>query len=370
MENNVPPLPSTPPPLIPPATAPRSRGKVWVWLVAGLAIIAVVGILILSKLANSLSFAGVGHTGSGRTDHSIHEVLIENNRSDHKIAVIDVDGVITGQAWDGAGRNMVDLIEDELKMAAEDSSVRAVILKVDSPGGEVLASDDISRAITKFQDSSDKPVIASMGGLAASGGYYVSAPCRWIVANELTMTGSIGVIMHGFNYRGLMDKVGIAPQVFKSGKFKDMLSGSKLPSEIDPKEREMVQSMIDETFEKFKTVVADGRGRAAQENQGEGRPLAKNWFEYADGRIMSGKQAFELGFVDELGNFDAAVDRAKKLAAISSANLIHYQQVFDFSNFLSLFGQAESRSIKVELGMDLPKLQAGRLYFLAPTFLH
>src|SRR5436190_15614835 len=101
-----------------------------------------------------------------------------------------------------------------------------------------------------------------MGNLAASGGYYVSAPCQWIVANELTITGSIGVIMHSWNYRGLMDKVGLKPETYKSGKFKDMLSGERNPTDITPEERDMVQSLIDETYSKFKGVVAKGRADA------------------------------------------------------------------------------------------------------------
>src|SRR5205814_8019240 len=133
-----------------------------------------------------------------------------------------------------------------------------VLLKVDSPGGEVLASDDIYRAIKDFQSHSRKPVVASMGSLAASGGYYISSPCRWIVANELTITGSIGVIMSSWNYRGLMDKVGLRPEVYKSGKFKDMLSGSKKEEEITPEEKEMVQKLVNDTFGKFKSVVSEG----------------------------------------------------------------------------------------------------------------
>mgnify|MGYP001545180448 CR=1 FL=1 len=97
---------------------------------------------------------------------------------------------------------MVDIIKAQLDRAADDRRVKAVILKVDSPGGEVMASDEINKAIMHFQEDSRKAVICSMGSLAASGGYYISAPCRWIVANELTITGSIGVIMHGWNYRG------------------------------------------------------------------------------------------------------------------------------------------------------------------------
>ncbi len=110
-----------------------------------------------------------------------------------------------------------------------------------------------------------------MGSLAASGGYYVSAPCDWIVANELTITGSIGVIMEGFNYRGLMDKIGVRPEVFKSGKFKDMLSPTKSPEETSPEEVQMVQHLIDETFAQFKGVVADGRHAAFHNSKQSGQ---------------------------------------------------------------------------------------------------
>src|SRR5208282_1833131 len=147
--------------------------------------------------------------------------------------------VISSAQIDSSDMTMVDFIGEELKMAQRDSDVKAVILKVNSPGGEVLASDEINQAITKFQDQTHRPVVASMGTLAASGGYYISVPCRWIVANELTITGSIGVIMESWNYRELMDKVGIRPQVFKSGRFKDMLSGEREPDtgKLSPEEQ-------------------------------------------------------------------------------------------------------------------------------------
>jgi protease-4 len=209
-----------------------------------------------------------------------------------------------------------------------------------------------------------------MGGLAASGGYYVSVPCRWIVANELTITGSIGVIMHSYNYRGLLNKVGVRPEVFKSGKFKDMLSGEKPEEEILPEERQMIQALIDETFDKFKKVVAAGRELANEVNGDDGRKLVENWREYADGRVFSGKQAYEYGFVDELGNFDTAVERARALAGIRDANLVQYQQPFSLGNLFRVFGQSESRAVKLDLGLQLPNLQVGRLYFLSPTVLH
>jgi len=162
----------------------------------------------------------------------------------------------------------------------------------------------------------------------------------------------------------------VRPEVFKSGRFKDMLSGEKNDNEILPEEKEMVQGLIDETFKKFKQVVADGRRNAHEQNGNEGRALADEWEDYADGRVLSGKQALELGFVDELGNLDTAVERAKELAGINHANLVQYVRPFDLGNLFRLFGESESRAVKIDLGVQLPKLQVGRLYFLSPTVVH
>ena len=300
----------------------------------------------------------------------LDECLLENNHSQNKIAVITVDGVITSRDADNQS-TMVEVIQAQLDRAADDKRVKAVILRVDSPGGEVLASDEIYKSICDFQSTSKKPVVCSMGNLAASGGYYISSGCRWIVANELTLTGSIGVIMHGWNYRGLMDKVGIAPVTYKSGKFKDMLSPDRATNDIPVEERAMVQSLINETFEKFKDVVADGRGIAHDLNKKEGHALATNWEDFADGRVLSGKQALDLGFVDELGDFNNTIDRAEKLVSIKNANLIEYRERYDLGNFLSMFGQnSQAHDIKLNLGVDVPRLHAGYLYFLAPTFVN
>jgi protease-4 len=305
-------------------------------------------------------------------------VTIEHHRSANKIAVIPIQGIITGGGFDGYG--LVQLVEDQLKLAGKDDRVKAVLLKVNSPGGEVLASDDIYNAILKFQNEHNKPVVASMGSLAASGGYYVSAPCRWIVANELTITGSIGVIMHGYNYRGLMNKVGLRPMVFKSGRFKDMLSGEKDLEKLTPAEKAdleeeeaMMTRMINETFDRFKTIVAEGRKIASNRNQlnkdgSIGRPLSDKWTSFADGRILSGKEAHEHGFVDELGNWRTAVKRAQTLAGIAEADLVTYQMPFNLGNLLGFLGKSEPKSIKLDLGLDTLKLSAG-LYYLAPSFL-
>jgi len=305
----------------------------------------------------------------------LEEVITEDNEATEKIAVIEVNGIITSHSFEQGGYGMVELIKAQLKRAEEDLKVKAVILKVDSPGGEVLASDEIYRAVADFQKDSRKPVVAAMGNLAASGGYYISAPCQWIVANEMTITGSIGVILHTWNYRGLMNKVGIRPDTYKSGKHKDMLSGDRDPNEEHPEEREMVQSLINETYGRFTNIVAKGRTLAHEKNKkysetDQGRALSRDWTEYADGRVLSGSEAFNLGFVDQKGNFEDAVKRAEKLAGISAANLIEFQQRYDISDLFRLFGKSESRVVKLDLGVEGPKLQTGQLYFLSPTFGH
>jgi protease IV len=371
-----PPPPVAPPPVISAPPPPPRGGSGVVWKV--LALVFVV-LFVLSLFTNIVSFShGViphGHVTAERA-RGLEEIVTAHTNSDNKIAVVEIDGIISGADIEGSDMTMVEFVNEQLKVAARDGDVKAVILKVDSPGGEVLASDEINQAITRFQEETHKPVVASMGSLAASGGYYVSVPCRWIVANELTITGSIGVIMHGYNYRLLMDKVGIAPHVFKSGRFKDMLSGEQEPdtSKLSDEDRrtrdqedQMVQALIDETFEKFKDVVKTGREHAAGLNSGKGKTLVDDWQDFADGRILSGKQALNFGFVDELGNFEAAVNRAEIIAGIPSANLVEYRIPFDIGSVLGrIFGKSDVPAIKVDLGMDLPKLEAGRMYFITP----
>lgn len=360
----------TPPPVLIAPAAPRPPKRRYGWMIFAIILLVLLGI---SFLFNLISLAGSGL--HGRTSYSrttgprIEEILKEDNDSLNKIAVIEVNGIIASANIDQSGYNMVDVLRAQLRRAMEDDRVKAVLLKVDSPGGEVMAADEMHRALVDFQTKSSKPIIASMGSLAASGGYYISAPCRWIVASDLTLTGSIGVILSAYNYRGLMDKVGVVPQTYKSGKFKDMLSGSREPEQIPPEEKAMIQGLIDETYAKFKKVVKDGRNAASQQNKNQGRTLVPDWADYADGRVLSGTEAFKLGFVDELGYFKDAVARAEVIAGISKANLVEYQQRFDLSDIFRIFGKSDTKKLKLDLGMDLPRIEAGRLYFLSPTVL-
>jgi protease-4 len=358
-----------------PSVPPRKSGRGWIWALVIVGVLVAGGVGLFALLASAVhSATGSAHAHGGTGSSDLHEVVVEDNDSHNKIAVVAIEGVITGSPIDPEGRTLVDLVKHQLQRAAEDDAVKAVLMRVDSPGGEVLASDEIYRLLWKFmEDHKDKPVVVSMGSLAASGGYYVSAPSRWIVANEMTMTGSIGVIFHSYNYRGLMDKVGVRPAITKSGKLKDMMSGEKTLAEELPEERQIMQSMIDESFTRFKKVIRDGRTRAAKLNAGEGKALVDGWESIADGRILSGQAALDQGLVDELGNFGVAVDRARKLAGIQDANLVSFDPPLSFGNIFRMFGKAQSEAttVRVDLGMGIPsRLPQGRLYFLSPVHAH
>lgn len=358
------------PPVIRPvqgSPGPAGRRRRW-WLgIVILVCLVTAGWMFLSLMAGLVSWDGVGVAAFRGPGPRLEEILLEDHKAAAKVAVLDLKGILTTQLADPTGFDLVDVVRAQLKRAAEDNRVRAVILRINSPGGEVLASDELYRAIREFQRQHDKPVVALLENVAASGGYYVAVASRWIVANEMTLTGSIGVILSTWNYRGLMDKVGIRPYTYKSGRFKDMLSGSRDPAEIPPEERQMLQALIDEVFARFKQVVAEGRTSAAEANDPEGRRLVDHWEEFADGRVLSGNEAYRLGFVDELGNFDTAKARALALAGLEKANYVRYQRRLTFADLFPLFGQGKAHTVKVDLGLELPRLEAGQLYFLPPA---
>src|SRR5919106_5228466 len=185
-----------------------------------------------------------------------------------------------------------------LQQAREDENVRAVVLEIDSPGGEVTASDIIYNWLVKTR--AKKPVVVYMDSVAASGGYYVACGGKYLMANETTITGSIGVIIQTLNYEQMFNKIGLASVVFKSGKFKDMLNGAR---PITPEERDYIQSFIMKTYDKFLGIVAKERNLSAN--------LLRNTI--ADGRILSGKDAFENKLIDGLGELDDAFAKAKQL---------------------------------------------------------
>lgn len=189
----------------------------------------------------------------------------------------------------------------QLRYFLKQENIKAVVLRVDSPGGVVAPSQEIYEEVKKF--AAKKKIIVSMGSLAASGGYYISAPATLIYANPGTITASIGVILKLSNIETLMDKIGIKSYTLKTGKFKD--SGSPL-RELSPEDRAMLQAVIDNTHEQFVRAVAAGRKLPLEDVR-----------RIADGRILSGEQAKGLKLVDRLGTLQDAIDEAGRLAGIT-----------------------------------------------------
>ena len=333
-------------------------------------IILVAGLFILGGWLIS-SFSEFADTMMAPPTDQYTEVTVRAGDSDKHIAVIDVYGIIT--SYGALGDNMVNRIKKQLDLAGADPRIKAVLLRIDSPGGEVLASDEIALAIKEFQEAEHKkPVIASMGGLAASGGYYVAAPCRFIVANELTVTGSIGVIMQSMNIHGLMEKVGVKADVYKSGDNKDMLSPFNSPESVSDEQKAILDGFIEETYKKFKKVVKDGREKTGLRKTPLAKELDGDWADYADGRILSGKKAHDLGMVDDLGNFDFAVAFAEKYVGIDKgkARLVKHEPPFNIGGLFSLLGKAEEKdpgtTLKIDLGLSVPQLKPGLPYYLSP----
>lgn len=292
----------------------------------------VVGILVLVGVVgfNLLIFAGMfGAMGGGKADrHAIHEQTRQSGGQD-KIAVITVEGVImeTEGSLFSPSQNPVELVRDGLRHARSDADVKAVILEVNSPGGGITASDLIHHEIVEFRKQTKIPVVVYMKDLAASGGYYISAPCDVIVANRTTLTGSIGVIMQGFNLHGTLTEILKGRDAtIKAGNNKDMGSMFADPESAEAKEsRRLLQNLVDEMHAQFKLIVKEGRGTK----------LKPEWEAHCDGRILSAKQAQDLGFVDKIGYFDTAVDEAKRLSGASDPTIVEYGRL---SGLAALFG--------------------------------
>lgn len=258
-----------------------------------------------------------------------------------KIAVVELEGVIqntnTASLLNTGGYNHERFL-DMLEAAGEDRTVDGIILRVNTPGGGVVESDEIYDKIVEIKEEYDKPVYVSMGNTAASGGYYVSAPADKIVAHSATLTGSIGVIMESFNFAEFADKHGIKFNTIKSGEYKDIMSQSR---KMTDKEREILQTMIDDLYEDFVQVIVDGRGMTESKVR-----------ELGDGRVYTGEQAKENGLVDALGSMDDTIAMMKKDFDWDNAAVIEYKNGLKINEFLGgaiqgMFkGQSELFGIK------------------------
>ncbi|SDM26893.1 signal peptide peptidase SppA [Bacillus sp. OK048] len=254
------------------------------------------------------------------------EEVIEEGNEMKKIVVLDVDGVIqdtnsAGSLFQSAGYSHQGFMK-QLDYIKEDGTVKGLILKINSPGGGVVESAEIHDKLVEIQKETKKPVYISMGSMAASGGYYISAPAKKIFASEETLTGSLGVIMQGVNYQGLAEKYGVDFVTIKSGQYKDIMSPTR---QMTDEERQILQKMIDNSYEGFVKVIAEGRNMPVEQVE-----------KIADGRIYDGRQAKELNLIDGFGYLDDVIQQMMEQEKLKDAKVVRYTDAIGFGSLLNL----------------------------------
>ncbi len=291
-------------------------------------------------------------------DQSLKETQIDQDKGwfvSDKIVVIDVDGILLNKqqsGWMRRGDNPVSTFLEKLDKAAGDDTVKAVVLRVNSPGGSVAAADMMYHSLVEFKRKTDKPVVACMLDLACSGGYYLACGSDGIIAQPSCVTGSIGTIMQTFSVAGTMEKIGIKAVAIKSGKMKDI--GSPL-HELSEEEGVLLQEIIDRFYEQFLAVVENGRPNIEPEKL---RQLA-------DGRVFTAAQAHEKGLIDRIGYADDAIAWAKEMADIKKAKTVIYHR--PLTTMPNVYGSAmsETGGLGPLINIDLPDwLDAGGARFL------
>ncbi|MBD3292117.1 MAG: signal peptide peptidase SppA [Armatimonadia bacterium] len=301
----------------PPPPPPDSGGSRRNWLlIAGILVIGMV--LLVGMVMVIVAVAGLASGGE-----------MAFSAGGQKVGVITVEGVISAagqQSFLGEPLGGVRQTLKQLKRAEEDDGIAAIVLRINSPGGSAAASQELYYEIQRVAES--KPVVASMADVAASGGYYIALPAERIIANQATMTGSIGVRMSFLRYYELMDEIGVDGGSITSGEYKDIGSPWR---EMRSDERELLEGMIDNIYDQFVEHVAESR----EMEETDARKLA-------DGRIFTGEQALEAGLIDELGGFNDAVKVAGELGGIEGEPEV--RDIGGGSSLFDLMG-AQSRAI-------------------------
>ena len=316
------------------------RRRRWPYVVGGLA-----ALFLLALTVGLVALVLVIGREAPIATSAVYEEEYVSGAGPEKIAVVPVEGVIASadsSTGDLQPTTTPEGLAGALQQATDDASVAAVVLEVNSPSGGVTASDEMHQSILDFREQAGKPVVVSMGDTAASGGYYISTAADRIVANETTLTGSLGVIFTLTDFSELADRYGVEQEVVKSGEFKDMGSSFR---DLTPEEREILQSIVDESYDEFVSVIVEGRGLPEERVR-----------EIADGRVYSGEQAKELGLVDSFGGLDEAAEISRNLAGVEEATVVRYVETPTFfETLMARFAPREPEAIQVmeAAGIDL-----------------
>lgn len=285
-----------------------------------IALVVAAAVLVVSLLVNSVytlfqsNLTGDFEELMAEGTNQFDETVVEQGSANSRIAVLDVDGAIqdTGEAsplFGAAGYNHESFM-GQLEQVKEDDSVKAVVLKINSPGGGVVESAEIYDKITEIQEEMDKPFYVSMEAMAASGGYYIAAPADKIFVNRETLTGSIGVIMQSVNYGELAERYGVDFVTIKSGPFKDIMSPTR---DMTEEELALMQEMLNDSYQSFVDIIVDGRDMTEEEVKA-----------VADGRIMNGRQAVEANLADDFGYEEDVIAALRNDFDLEDAEVFKY----------------------------------------------
>jgi protease-4 len=286
----------------------------------------------------------------------MQEVLVKKSPrwfERNRVAIIDVDGFLGVESgWLLRGTTVAD-VREKLDRAAADPRVKAVVLRINSPGGEANASDTIYHEVARFRQETGKPVVAALLGTAASGGYYVAVAADRIVASPTSVTGSVGVVMHFLNVEGLYGKLGLRSEVIKSGDVKDI--GSPLRA-MTPEERAILAGVNKELFQRFLTAVTSGRTVMSP----------KDVETISDGRIVAAQEALDLHMVDRIGYLDDAIAEAFDLAGVEHADVILYRPFPHYNTNVYAASSAQAPGLAPGLEAVLSPRGPAFLYLWAP----
>lgn len=297
-------------------SAPKKRSLLKTFFRILFTLSIIINLLFIFMLVGIAAFASLG-----QGKYLVEKTLIAGQK-ENKIAVINIEGVIDFEAE--------QFVQEQIDTALDDKNIKGLILKIQSPGGSVWASDNIHHYITTYKQQSNKPIICFMDGLAASGGYYAAVACDKIIASPTTVTGSIGVIMGHMDISKLLEeKLGIKPTTIKSGEKKDWPS---MYREISIEEKAyLMNKLVEPAYSRFVQIVVDGRKNLSND---EVTALA-------DGSIYFAQEALQKGLIDDIGYFEAAVAATIKEAGIENARVVEYSTPFSFSELVG----SQSKSV-------------------------
>lgn len=302
-------------------------------------------------------------TGEFNPFASKPEPLEEHVVSGHgsaKVLLLDVSRIISGEDEEGAfgikrRESTTARVRQELEQAGKDDRVRAVVLRINSPGGTVTASDIVFQEIMRFKAERHVPVVAQMLDMATSGGYYVALAADEIVASPTTVTGSVGVVMYGVNLSGLMEKLGVTNQTLKAGERKDI--GSPL-RRMTPEEQRILQDVLNQMQQRFLGLVQTQRPNLAETAMQT----------ISDGRILSADQALQAGLVDRIGYLDDTLQLAKQRAGVSDARVVLYRRPDDYAE--NIYSTAAVRAPLASMQMNLLNVNLSGLGLSTPNFMY